>query len=73
LDKTYPPGQAMQRRKFIVALGGAAMWPLAARAQQLAGRIYRVGYLAIASQEQQLHLIKAFSLPDASLETWPET
>ena len=50
----------MQRRKFIVALGGAAMWPLAVRAQQPAGRVYRVGYLAFGSREQQIHLSKAF-------------
>src|ERR1700694_4201560 len=50
----------MQRRKFIVALGGAAVWPLAVRAQQPAGRVYRVGYLAFASREQQIHLSKAF-------------
>src|SRR6266404_6339639 len=51
----------MQRREFITLFGGAvATWPLAARSQQPAGRIYRVGYLTIASREQQLHLIKAF-------------
>jgi hypothetical protein len=50
----------MQRREFITLLGGAAAWPLAARAQQPAGRIYRVGCLNIASREQLLHLIKAF-------------
>jgi putative tryptophan/tyrosine transport system substrate-binding protein len=51
----------MRRREFIGALGGAAAtWPLAARALQPAARVYRVGYLTIASREQQLHLIKAF-------------
>ena len=51
----------MQRREFITLLGCAATgWPLAARAQQPAGRVYRVGFLVIASREQQLHLLKAF-------------
>jgi ABC-type uncharacterized transport system substrate-binding protein len=51
----------VKRRAFITLLGGtAATWPLAARAQQPAGRVYRVGYLSIGSREQTLHFIKAF-------------
>ena len=51
----------MRRREFIALLGGmSATWPLAAGAQQPAGRVYRVGYLAIASREQTPHNIRAF-------------
>jgi putative tryptophan/tyrosine transport system substrate-binding protein len=50
----------MQRREFIGLIGGAAAWPLAARAQQPAGRVYRVGYLSIGAREQTLYAAKAF-------------
>jgi putative ABC transport system substrate-binding protein len=41
----------MRRRDFVNFLGGAAAtWPLAARAQKPSGRVYRVGYLTVASR-----------------------
>jgi putative tryptophan/tyrosine transport system substrate-binding protein len=52
----------MKRREFIALAGGVAatVWPLAARSQQPAGRVYRIGYQSLASREQTLHFIKAF-------------
>jgi putative ABC transport system substrate-binding protein len=48
----------MRRRDFIAALGGAAVWPPAARAQQPA--IPVIGFLETGSAQPVAHLIAAF-------------
>jgi len=48
----------MRRREFIILLGGAATWPLAARAQQSALPV--IGYMDTASASTTAHLVEAF-------------
>jgi putative ABC transport system substrate-binding protein len=49
----------LRRREFIAGLGGAAAWPLAARAQQ-GDRVRRVGALLSSAQDRAPSFIGAF-------------
>jgi putative ABC transport system substrate-binding protein len=51
----------LKRRELIALLGGAAVgWPLVARAQQAAGKVWRIGMLETAPQDASAANLAAF-------------
>src|SRR5262249_49499136 len=54
------PYRMIGRREFITLIGAAAAWPLAARAQQAGGRIYRIGILGATSLQPSEGFVNAF-------------
>src|SRR5882672_1731320 len=51
----------MRRREFLGAIGGAAVaWPLASRAQQPSGKVFRIGFLGLPTADSLPKRTEAF-------------
>ena len=62
----------MRRREFILALGGAAAWPLAARAQQ-PERMRRIGVImSLAADDRETQARHAAFLQGLQLLGWTD-
>jgi putative ABC transport system substrate-binding protein len=61
----------MRRREFITLLGGAATWPLAARAQQVE-RVRRIGVLTGSADDQETHAQLAAFLQGLAQLGWTD-
>src|SRR5262249_41570677 len=53
-----PEGRAMRRREFFALVGGAAAWPVSARAQQLAMPV--IGFLGPGTAQSDAYRVAAF-------------
>jgi putative ABC transport system substrate-binding protein len=61
----------IQRREFVALLGGAAAWPLAARAQQSASPV--VGFLDFFGPRPKSGFVEAFRAGLVPLSHKPES